>query len=85
MRECSRCSLGPETRKKGFTSCILGVGDTELGVMIVGEAPGQEEGRRGLPFVGSAGMLLNECIEKAGYSRDEVMVSNLVKCQPPGN
>ncbi len=63
----------------------MGVGDPDLGIMLVGEAPGQEEAKRGLPFVGGAGLLLNECIEKTGHSRDEVVVTNLVKCQPPAN
>ncbi len=85
MRECDRCNLGSETRRKGFTSCIRGVGDDKLGVMIVGEAPGQEEARRGLPFVGPSGMLLEECIEKVGYFRDDVIITNIVRCQPPAN
>ncbi len=85
MKECNRCHLGPDTRKKGLTSCVMGVGDPDLGIMMIGEAPGQEEARRGLPFIGGAGILLDECIGKTGHSRDDIVITNLVKCQPPAN
>ena len=53
--------------------------------MVVGEAPGAEEDRRGEPFVGKAGQLLDAILEAAGTSRDEVFITNIVKCRPPGN
>jgi uracil-DNA glycosylase family 4 len=53
--------------------------------MIVGEAPGQNEDQQGLPFVGAAGQLLNRLLASIGIERDEVYITNILKCRPPGN
>ena len=53
--------------------------------MLVGEAPGADEDRQGLPFVGRAGQLLNRILEAIGMSREEVYITNVIKCRPPGN
>ncbi len=53
--------------------------------MFVGEAPGAEEDRQGLPFVGRAGGLLNQLLEGIGLTREDVFIANVLKCRPPGN
>lgn len=82
-REASGCTLCPlaETR----TKVVFGAGDANADLMFVGEAPGAEEDRQGLPFVGRAGGLLNELLGGIGLSREQVFVANTVKCRPPGN
>ncbi|HKJ35051.1 MAG TPA: uracil-DNA glycosylase [Solirubrobacterales bacterium] len=77
---CIRCPLS-ETR----TKVVFGAGDADADLMFVGEAPGAEEDRRGLPFVGRAGGLLDQLLEDIGLSRDRVFVANVLKCRPPGN
>jgi uracil-DNA glycosylase family 4 len=77
---CLRCPLS-ETR----TRVVFGSGNADADLMFVGEAPGAEEDRRGLPFVGRAGGLLNEMLAGIGMSRDDVFIANVLKCRPPGN
>ncbi len=78
--ECTRCPLG-HTR----TRFVFGSGNPEAGIMFVGEAPGEEEDRQGLPFVGPAGRLLTTIIEAMELAREEVYICNVLKCRPPGN
>jgi uracil-DNA glycosylase family 4 len=78
--ECRRCPLS-ETR----TKVVFGSGDADANLMFVGEAPGAEEDRQGLPFVGRAGALLTELLGEIGLSRDDVWISNVLRCRPPGN
>ena len=80
IRKCSRCELC-----KYSTNQIMGKGNFRSKIVFVGEAPGKEEDIRGEPFVGSAGKLLNQVLEKAGFSRKNVYVTNLVRCRPPKN
>ena len=80
VRTCPKCPLH-ETR----TNAVFGAGDADSEVMFVGEAPGAEEDRQGLPFVGRAGQLLNELLEGIGLSRGDVFIANVLKCRPPGN
>jgi uracil-DNA glycosylase len=82
-REASICTLCPlaETRN----TVVFGAGDADADLMFVGEAPGAEEDRQGLPFVGRAGMLLTELLEGIGMSREEVFITNVLMCRPPGN
>lgn len=82
-REASECTLCPLARTR--TNVVFGAGDADADLMFIGEAPGAEEDRLGLPFVGRAGGLLNELLEEIGLSREEVFVSNTLKCRPPGN
>ncbi len=78
--ECTRCPLG-HTRNR----FVFGSGNPEAGIMFVGEAPGEEEDRQGLPFVGPAGRFLTRIIEAMELSREEVYICNVLKCRPPGN
>ena len=67
------------------TQVVFGVGDRHADLVFVGEGPGAEEDRQGIPFVGRAGQLLTRLIEGIGLGRDEVYICNVVKCRPPGN
>jgi uracil-DNA glycosylase len=78
--DCTKCPLA-ETR----TKVVFGSGNADADLMFIGEAPGAEEDRQGLPFVGRAGALLTELLEEIGLSRDEVWISNVLRCRPPGN
>lgn len=82
-REASVCELCPlsETR----TNVVFGSGNADADLMFVGEAPGAEEDRQGLPFVGRAGGLLTELLEGIGLTRQDVFIANVLKCRPPGN
>ncbi|WP_405222464.1 uracil-DNA glycosylase [Lentisalinibacter sediminis] len=77
---CIRCAL-----HEGRTQTVFGVGNPEADLMIIGEAPGAEEDRRGEPFVGRAGKLLDEMLRSLGLGRDDVFIANILKCRPPGN
>ena len=74
------CPLA-ETR----TKIVFGSGNADADLMFVGEAPGAEEDRRGKPFVGRAGKLLDRLLEEIGLSREQVFIANVLKCRPPGN
>jgi uracil-DNA glycosylase len=82
-REVSDCALCPlaETR----TKTVFGAGNANAELMFVGEAPGAEEDRQGLPFVGRAGQLLSELLGEIGLSREDVFIANVLKSRPPGN
>ncbi|MGH8143319.1 MAG: uracil-DNA glycosylase [Steroidobacteraceae bacterium] len=78
---CTRCAL-----HAGRTQAVFGVGNPQADWMVIGEAPGAEEDRRGEPFVGPAGQLLDAMLRAIGLSRDEnVFIANVLKCRPPGN
>lgn len=77
---CTLCSLA-ETR----TRVVFGAGDADADLMFIGEAPGAEEDRRGIPFVGRAGNLLNELLGEIGLDRESVFIANTLMCRPPGN
>lgn len=78
--DCSRCGLS-ESR----TQVVFGAGDADADLMLVGEAPGAEEDRQGLPFVGRSGALLSKLLAEAGLPRDRVFIANTLKCRPPEN
>src|SRR3954454_9132069 len=80
VKACTKCPLH-ETR----TKAVFGAGDADADLMFVGEAPGAEEDRQGLPFVGRAGQLLNQMLEEIGLSRKEVFIANVLKSRPPAN
>jgi DNA polymerase len=67
------------------TQTVFGVGNQNADWLIIGEAPGAEEDRRGEPFVGRAGKLLDEMLRAAGQSREQVFIANVLKCRPPNN
>ncbi|MCH7898723.1 MAG: uracil-DNA glycosylase, partial [Proteobacteria bacterium] len=77
---CTRCTLH-ETR----TQTVFGVGDPNADWMFIGEAPGAEEDRRGEPFVGRSGKLLDQMLAAVGQSRQSVFIANIIKCRPPHN
>jgi uracil-DNA glycosylase family 4 len=81
--EASTCTLCPLSESRN--TVVFGAGNADSDLMFVGEAPGAEEDRQGLPFVGRAGGLLNELLEGIGMKREDVFIANVLKCRPPGN
>jgi len=77
---CTRCKLS-----QGRTTIVFGSGNPNADLMCIGEAPGAEEDVQGKPFVGRAGQLLTRMLQSVGWNRDEVYITNIVKCRPPGN
>lgn len=77
---CTQCALH-ESRSQ----TVFGVGNQDADWMIIGEAPGAEEDRRGEPFVGRAGKLLDEMLRAVGQERGGVFIANILKCRPPNN
>ena len=80
VASCARCPLH-ESR----TQTVFGVGNPDADWLIIGEAPGAEEDRRGEPFVGRAGKLLDEMLRAIGQERGDVFIANILKCRPPNN
>ena len=80
LRGCTRCPLS-----EGRTTVVVGAGDPDADLLFVGEAPGANEDRTGLPFVGQAGKLLDELLGGIGMTREQVFIANVLKCRPPGN
>jgi len=78
---CQECPLATQGRKQ----VVFGKGNAETLLMFVGEGPGKDEDEQGSPFVGRAGQLLTKIIEAMGLTREQVYISNVVKCRPPGN
>jgi uracil-DNA glycosylase len=77
---CTKCNLS-----KSRTNAVAGKGNYNAEIMFIGEAPGRNEDLKGEPFVGTAGKILTEALEHAGLSRDDVFITNVVKCRPPNN
>ena len=80
FKNCMRCPLSG-TR----TQVVFGAGNPRARLMFIGEAPGYDEDRQGLPFVGAAGQLLTKIIEAMRLKREDVYIANCLKCRPPGN
>ncbi len=80
IRTCTQCVLA-----EGRTNAVPGEGPEDATIMFIGEGPGFHEDRLGRPFVGAAGNYLNELLEKIGLDREDVYITNVVKCRPPGN
>src|SRR5579859_525369 len=78
---CADCPLSATVQ----TPCVWGHGPEHAEIMLVGEAPGADEDEQGTPFIGSAGRLLNQLLQRAGLAREDIYVSNVVRCRPPGN
>ena len=79
--DCTRCPLSD-----GRNTVVFGTGDPDADLMFVGEGPGAEEDRQGLPFVGRSGKLLDELLaQEVGLDRSAVYIANVVKCRPPDN
>jgi len=77
---CTKCNL-----HKGRNKFVFGSGSPDADVIVIGEGPGAEEDRQGLPFVGRAGQLLTEMLKAIKFSRDEIYIANIIKCRPPEN
>jgi len=80
IKQCTACSLC-----EGRTLAVPGEGPHNAELMFIGEGPGMNEDKQGRPFVGASGQFLSELISKAGYKRDQVYITNVVKCRPPNN
>jgi uracil-DNA glycosylase family 4 len=78
---CAKCPQLASTR----TKVVFGAGNADADLMFVGEAPGANEDKQGLPFVGQAGKLLDKLLGEIGLARSDVFVVNTLKCRPPGN
>ena len=78
--QCTRCQLHHSRNKS-----VPGAGTPHTSIMFIGEGPGFNENEQGLPFVGQAGKLLDELLAEANLNRDEVFITNIVKCRPPKN
>lgn len=82
MAECARCRECDLCR--GRKNVVFGVGSTTAEIMLVGEGPGANEDEQGIPFVGRAGMLLDDMLAIIGLDRTKVYIANIVKCRPRG-
>jgi len=80
IHDCQKCSLGA-TRNK----FVFGVGNPNADLMLIGEAPGADEDKQGIPFVGRAGKLLTDILKAINFEREEVYIANILKCRPPNN
>ena len=80
MGQCTRCPLSRERKK-----IVFGQGPENARLMLIGEGPGAREDASGLPFVGPAGKLLDRMLASVGLAREQVYITNIVKCRPPGN
>jgi uracil-DNA glycosylase family 4 len=80
VRVCTLCELA-----QSRTNAVPGTGPEDADVFFIGEGPGWHEDQQGLPFVGASGKFLTELIQRAGLQRDQVFITNVVKCRPPGN
>ena len=80
MGQCKKCPL-----HRGRTNIVFGQGPDNARVMFIGEAPGAQEDKQGVPFVGPAGHLLDRMLQAVGLHRSQIYITNIVKCRPPGN
>jgi DNA polymerase len=80
IKVCQKCILS-----QGRSNAVPGEGPEDADIMFIGEGPGFHEDRQGRPFVGAAGNYLNELLEEIELSREQVYITNVVKCRPPGN
>jgi DNA polymerase len=80
INTCMKCELG-KTRQH----FVFGAGNPNANIMFVGEAPGEQEDKTGVPFVGRAGKLLDRVLEEVGLSRQDTFIANVLKCRPPQN
>jgi DNA polymerase len=80
VRRCTLCGLAASRK-----NAVPGEGPANAEIMLIGEGPGFHEDQQGRPFVGPSGQFLNELLASAGYKREDVFITNVVKCRPPGN
>jgi len=77
---CDKCGL-----RQTCSQVVPGAGSAEAEIMFIGEGPGKEEDKQGIPFVGAAGKFLDEMLEMISLKREDVYIANVVKCRPPNN
>ena len=77
---CKKCKLC-----NGRTNIVFADGNKNANVMLIGEGPGADEDKQGVPFVGKAGQLMNKAFEGLGIDREKLYIANIVKCRPPNN
>jgi len=80
IKACTRCPL-----HLSRIQAVLGAGNIHSGLVLIGEAPGEDEDNLGTPFVGKCGRLLDDILRSVGIRREEIYISNVVKCRPPNN
>ena len=80
IKACTLCPL-----HSSRTHAVPGAGRVDADIMFIGEAPGYHEDQQGLPFVGASGKYLDQLLAAIGLSRDDVFITNVIKCRPPGN
>lgn len=80
-KKCLQCPLG----FLGRTNVVFGEGNPDADILFIGEGPGKDEDEQGRPFVGRSGKLLNRAFGLVGIKREDVYITNIVKCRPPGN
>ena len=80
VKNCTKCGLC-----KTRTNTVFADGNPNADIMFIGEGPGGDEDKQGIPFVGKAGQLMNQAFKGLGIKREEVYIANIVKCRPPGN
>lgn len=80
ITQCEKCKL-----YKNRTNIVWGKGNENADIMFIGEGPGADEDKEGIPFVGKAGKLLDMCFQATGINKDDVYIANIVKCRPPAN
>lgn len=81
VHDCARCPLAQQGRSRA----VPGEGNPKADIMLIGEGPGFHEDKQGRPFVGASGKFLNELLNEAGYKRQDVFITNVIKCRPPNN
>lgn len=79
-KNCKKCKLCTNR-----TNVVIGTGNKNADLMFIGEGPGADEDRQGIPFVGKAGKLMDMAFQGIGINREEVYIANIVKCRPPAN
>lgn len=80
VKNCKKCELWKNRNKP-----VIGDGDLNTEIMFIGEAPGYNEDKQGIPFVGRAGKILDELLDSIGLRRQDVYIANILKCRPPKN
>ena len=80
IENCNKCKLC-----KARINIVFGVGNKNADIMLIGEGPGADEDKQGIPFVGKAGQLMNKAFEGLGIERESLYIANVVKCRPPAN
>ena len=81
--ECSKCNACELSNTR--TNCVFGIGNRNADILFVGEAPGENEDKTGIPFVGRAGQLLDKYLYAVDIPRESVYIANILKCRPPKN